>query len=107
MVLKSIGVLSCGKVLGILYALLGLLIGLPIAFFSLIGAVASTGSAQSGSDGLIFETLFGVGAVIFLPILYGIIGFAGGLISAFLYNLKVRFVGGIELEVEQRGGRVY
>jgi hypothetical protein len=34
-VLKNIGVLSCGKVLGALYALLGLLIGLPIALFSL------------------------------------------------------------------------
>jgi hypothetical protein len=45
--------------------------------------------------------------VIFLPILYGIIGFAGGLISALLSNLNVRFVGGIELEVEQRGERVY
>ena len=107
MVLKSVGALSCGKVLGILCALLGLLIGLPIAFFSLIGAVASTGSPKSGSDGLIFGTLFGVGAVIFLPIFYGIIGFVGGLISALLYNLIARLVGGIELEVEQRGGRVY
>lgn len=107
MVLKSIGVLSCGKVLGVLYALLGLLIGLPIALFSLIGAIVGMGSPQSGSDGLIFGTLFGVGAVIFLPIFYGIIGFVGGLISAFLYNLIARLVGGVELEVEQRGGRVY
>ncbi len=106
-VLKSVGVLSCARVLGILYALLGLLIGLPIAFFSLIGAVASTGSAQSGSGGLIFGTLFGVGAVIFLHIFYGIIGFVGGLVSAFLYNLIACLVGGIELEVEQRDGRVY
>lgn len=89
---------SCGKVLRILYVLLGLLIGLPIAFFSLIGAVASTGSAQFGSDGLIF----GVGAVIFLPIFYGIIGFVGGLIFALLYSLIARLVGGIELEVGQR-----
>ncbi len=103
-VLKSIGVLSCGKVLGILYALLGLLIGLPKAFFLLIGAVASTGSAQPGSDGLIFGTLFGVGAVIFLPILYGIIGFAGGDKAALLYNLKVRLVGGIELRSNREAG---
>ncbi len=67
MVLKSVGVLSCGKVLGILYGLLGLLIGLPIVLFSLIGAVASTGSLQSGSDGLIFGTLFGVGPCSFSP----------------------------------------
>jgi len=105
--LKNIGVLSCGKVLGILYALLGLLIGLSIALVSLIGAVASTGSPQSGSDGLIFGTLFGVGTVIFLPISYGIIGFVGGLISALLYNLIARLVGGIELEIEQRGERGY
>ena len=40
MVIRKIGVLSCGKVSGALYALLGVLIGSCVALFSLIGAGA-------------------------------------------------------------------
>ena len=57
--MKSIGVLSLGKVLGVFYALLGLLIGPFFAFFSLVGAVANTGVPQAVCDGMIFGTLFG------------------------------------------------
>lgn len=46
--------------------------------------------------------LFGVGSVIFLPIFYGVLGFVFGLLTALLYNLVARFVGGIEVEVEPR-----
>lgn len=108
MVVRRIGVLSCGKVLGALYALLGLIIGVVYALFALLFAVIGIPTASESGDALaggVFGVLFGVGSVIFFPILYGILGFVGGIISAFLYNLISRFVGGIE--VEQRTGRVY
>ena len=38
MVLKKVGVLSCGKVLGILYALLGLVFGAVVSLLSIVGA---------------------------------------------------------------------
>lgn len=38
--------------------------------------------------------------VIFLPIMYGVIGFVAGAIGAAVYNLVAGFVGGIEIEVE-------
>jgi hypothetical protein len=50
--------------------------------------------------------LFGVGFIIFLPIFYGILGFIGGLITAWTYNLVARFAGGLEIELEDRS-RVY
>jgi hypothetical protein len=50
--------------------------------------------------------LFGVGSIIFLPIFYGILGFIGGLITAWTYNLVARFAGGLEIELEDRS-RVY
>lgn len=45
--------------------------------------------------------LFGVGAVVFLPIFYAIIGFLGGLIGAGLYNALAGIVGGVEAELAE------
>ena len=36
-------------------------------------------------------------------ILYPIMGFIGGIIMAFLYNISSNFVGGLEVEVESPG----
>lgn len=110
MVLRRVGVLSCGKVLGALYALLGLIIGGIYALLALLFAVIGVSTAQETGDALaggVFGVLFGVGAIILFPILYGVLGFVGGVIAAFLYNLISRFVGGIELDLEQRSSRVY
>ncbi len=99
MVLKSIGVLSCGKVMGALYAAMGLIVGAIMSLISLVGAVA----AQHGQGGnAIAPLLFGVGAVIFVPILYGIMGFIGGIIMAAIYNVVAGLVGGLELDLESR-----
>jgi hypothetical protein len=110
MTLRRIGVLSCGKVLGALYALLGLIIGGIYALFALLFAVIGVSTAQESGDALAggaFGVLFGVGSIILFPIIYGLLGFVGGLISALLYNLIARFVGGIELELDQMSSRAY
>jgi len=95
-VLRSVGVLSCGKVSGLLYALLGLLAGAVVALISLFGAALVPESERSSG---MFGALFGVGAIIFLPIVYGVIGFFSGVIGGALYNLIARFAGGIELDL--------
>jgi len=43
---------------------------------------------------------FGVGALITFPLMYGLIGFVGGLLVAFLYNLVAQRMGGLQLDVE-------
>lgn len=99
MVLKRIGVLSAGKISGLMYTLIGLLIGGLFSLLSLLGlAIGGTGS--SGSSDAAVGLIFGVGAVIILPVFYGVMGFVGGLISAALYNLLAGAVGGLELEIE-------
>jgi hypothetical protein len=93
MVIKSVGVLSVGKVLGCVYAVLGLIIGGLFSSISLATDVAEGGHAQGPA-----AVLSGVGAIILLPIVYGVVGFIGGIIVAALYNVVASIVGGIAIE---------
>lgn len=97
MVLKRVGVLSCGKISGVIYAAFGLLAGLLLTVISFLGA--AIGTMANESQGAVIM-LFGVGAVIILPIMYGMLGFIGGLVAAALYNLVAGFLGGLEVELE-------
>ena len=97
MVLKRIGVLSCSKILGILYALLGLIFGGIFSIVSIFGAIV--GRASGSSDDML-GVLFGIGAVVLFPIFYGVMGFVAGLIMSALYNFVAGVVGGIEFEFE-------
>jgi hypothetical protein len=99
MTIKSVGLLSVGKVAGFLYALLGLIIG---AFFSLamvLGGLGAGLASESEGAGTAFGMLFGVGAIVIFPVLYGIMGFIGAIIMALIYNVVAGVVGGIEVDV--------
>jgi hypothetical protein len=91
LVVRRIGVTSAGTIFGALYALFGLMAGAVVTLLSIIGAALTQSSAG---------VLFGVGAIIALPILYGIIGFIGGVIFAALFNFVTGYVGGLEIETE-------
>ena len=97
MVIKKIDVLSAGKISGLLYAGIGLIIGALFSMFALMGA--AIGAASQDSSALI-GALFGIGAIIILPVFYGIMGLIGGLITAAVYNLIAGLVGGLKIEVE-------
>lgn len=91
--LKRIGVLSVGVILGIMYAIFGLIAGLFISFFAI---VAASVFPDAGFVGI----FFGVGAVIALPIFYGILGFISGIIMAAMYNFVAKLTGGVEMEFD-------
>lgn len=94
MVLRKIGVLSTAKVMGCMYAIGGLIGGVLVAFMSLAGVLgAGEGAKEAG-----ILLAGGVFAVIFLPVLYGVLGFITGAIGALLYNLITPLVGGIEMD---------
>jgi hypothetical protein len=97
MILKSVGVVSVGKVLGCLYALLGLIVGAVISLLAMAGL--AVGRPPQNQPQGVAAIIMGVGAIIVLPIFYGLVGFIGGIISAALYNLVASVVGGIELEL--------
>jgi hypothetical protein len=97
MVITRVGPLSVAKIAGVLYAIVGLIFG---AFLSLIGLAGMAGGlANDSPGGAAFGALFGVGAIIALPIFYGCLGFVMTLIMAALFNLGARLTGGVELDV--------
>jgi hypothetical protein len=93
--IKRVDPMSLGKFTGVLCAVMGLVFGALFALSSLVG-MAGFGGSRGGLIGLIF----GVGAIVFLPILYGIFGFIGGLIQGFVYNIAAGMMGGIDITVE-------
>jgi hypothetical protein len=95
--INRIGVLSLAKMLAIVYAFLGLLFGGIVSLFALLGA--AVGGASGRDSGGVAGMLFGIGAVIILPVFYGCLGFIGGLITAPIYNLAAKVVGGLEIEM--------
>ena len=96
MVIKRVGALSLAKIAAVLYAGIGLLIGLVVALASLVWGSSFSGSGMPSFLG----SVVGVGAIIILPICYGIIGFVGTLIAATIFNVAARITGGVEIEVQ-------
>jgi hypothetical protein len=94
--IKHIAPLSVAKVFGLVYAFLGLIIG---AIFSCISVIGSAAAAELAGDAL-FGLLFGIGAIIAMPIFYGILGFIAGLVVSAIYNVVAGRIGGIELVLE-------
>ncbi len=91
--IKSIAPLQLAKILGVLYGLLGLLF-LPVFLVFALAGAAGPAEHRFGIAAV------GVGFAIFFPIMYAVMGFVSGLIGAFLYNLVAKWVGGIQIELE-------
>jgi len=91
--ITSVGVLSCAKISGVLYACMALLF-IP---FALLGGLASMATQQTnGAIGGAVIMVLGILA----PVLYGAMGSVIGAISAFVYNLIAKRLAGIEIQLE-------
>jgi hypothetical protein len=91
--ITSVGVLSCAKMTSVLYGCMALLV-IP---FALLGGLASLATQQTnGAIGGAVIIVLGILA----PVLYGVMGFVIGAISAFIYNLIAKRLGGIEIQLE-------
>jgi hypothetical protein len=97
MVIKRVGPMSLAKIAFVLYAGIGLLVGVVVSLISVAGMGARL--ADSGAPGFI-APLIGVGAVVLLPICYGLFGSLGALIGAALFNAAAKMTGGVEIEVQ-------
>jgi hypothetical protein len=95
MVITRVGPVSCAKITGTLYAIVGLVMGSVVSLVALAGGFGSN-TSERGAIGAII----GMGSVIVFPICYGAIGFVASLIGAWLYNVLAGMVGGIQLDVQ-------
>lgn len=94
MVIRRVGALSCAKVAGLLYLILGFVFGGIVSLFAVGGSMLADTPAR-GFGGF----LFGAGAIVILPICYSVFGFVMTLIMAALFNVIVGITGGIEVDV--------
>ena len=99
MVIRKIGVASAAKVFGTLYALWGFIFGAIVAMIALAGAGISAASREDPVPAWL-GTMFGVGAIVVLPIVYGVMGAVFGALTAAFYNVVAGIAGGLSLEVD-------
>lgn len=83
--IRRFGVGQTAKVVGALYALMGLIL-VPVVL--IVGMVSPDKSAV------------GPGFALLLPVLYGVLGFIFTAIGCAVYNFVAGLVGGIEVELD-------
>lgn len=92
-ILKRIDPASAFKLGLVTYALLGLVAGV------FCGAIALAGVSFAPHARMPWAGSLGLLAVVACPIMYGLIGGIAAVVSALLYNLAARFVGGLSMEI--------
>jgi hypothetical protein len=98
--LKKVAPLQAGKMLAALYGLMSLIFVPFIMAFMALGSFAARQNGGAGAPALPLMFGMGIGAVIFLPVMYAVFGFIAGALGALIYNLLARFIGGFHFEFE-------
>ena len=100
--IKRMGVFSCAKIYSITLAAMGLIVGViyGLIFIVLGGAMMAAGGGRDSGMAGGSTLVIGLVMMIAIPVMYGIIGFIGGIIGALVYNVAAGIVGGLELEIE-------
>jgi hypothetical protein len=70
-IVKSVGVMSVAKIMGLIYGCMGLIF---VPLFLLIGLVGS----MAGQQKTPFAGVIGIFFAVFMPVLYGLLGFITG-----------------------------
>ncbi len=92
--LKAIDVMSMATVSAVILAIFGFIAGIIAA----LGAGMVSAFDTVAGMGML-SAYMGVAAIVFFPILYAIIGFVMGAITAFIYNIIAQKVGGVKLDL--------
>ena len=98
-IVKRVGPGSAFKVGLVLYALIGLVFGICMAFVSMVAGSLGTMGQSAAPGARLFGFGMGFGAIIFFPLIYGLIGGVFAAIGAAIYNLAAGWVGGLEVDI--------
>ena len=98
--LKRIAPLQAGKMLAALYGLLSLVFVPFMLAFMAFGSLAARSQGAGNVPAIPLMLGMGVGAIIMLPLFYALMGFVFGILSAWVYNLLAKWLGGFELDFE-------
>ena len=93
--IRKISAMSLAKLLGLVYLVVGLVLGALGTIFSFAGIQNPIPIAAG-----VFLPNFGKASIIFVPIFLALYGFILGLLSAVLYNLVAKRTGGLEVELD-------
>jgi hypothetical protein len=91
--IKRFAPLQLGKMLAVLYGILGLIF---IPLFLSVSALAT----QLPPEQRVGMMAFGMGFALLMPVIYAVMGFVFGVLGAWVYNVIAKWIGGIEVEVE-------
>ena len=94
---KSLKIWPMSRIYAVLMAIMGFILG--ILYFVL--GIASSSLGITNQETEIF-TKFGAWGIILLPIFYGVLGLIFGAVGAFLYNLVAKWVGGVEIQFDNK-----
>ncbi|MGG8494803.1 hypothetical protein ACQY1Q_00160 [Tenacibaculum sp. TC6] len=96
--LKKIDPVKYALIVGLMMALMSFIM---IGFVTLLGSVFGAASNEFGA----FASIMGGGilALIFVPVLYFILGFIMGLIGTMVLNFILNKTGGLDLDFEKNG----
>lgn len=95
--IKKFEPLSVMRISAICYGVLGLFEG---AIFATVFSIAAMAAPHTEAPPRFLGPVFGVFALIGFPFLFAAMGAIMGGLSAVVYNVTARYVGGIEVEVE-------
>jgi len=98
MVIRRVNPISAAKVSGMVGVMLGLIFGACVSLIGLVAGGLASAAADAPNGGAFVGMLFGAGAIVILPIVYGVFMFVVGLLYAAIFNLASKWVGGLEVE---------
>lgn len=104
--LQHLDVMTTAKIVAIIYAVFGVIIGICYALFFLLfaGAMGLTGDADELA-GLLGGGMVGsLCMVILIPLFYAFIGFVAGALGAWLYNFAAARIGGVTMRFDALEG---
>ncbi len=94
--LTNVNPVKLGITLAVIYGIMSLIFIIP--FFLVMSAVGAAG-AKNGVQTL--PVIFTGAFMIFLPFIYAVLGFIGGVIAALIYNLVAKWTGGVEFTTQE------